>query len=132
MPRSPTFFRWGAVVRPHSNFRAHWILLTPHPTINQTRGGRQSRSRLQVIIGRFCCEPGGRSSDDWLIVRAAAGAGLDLYAHPHILRHACGYALANKGHDTRGIEGWLGRRSITSTAVYTASAPNMFKDFWRD
>jgi type 1 fimbriae regulatory protein FimB/type 1 fimbriae regulatory protein FimE len=45
---------------------------------------------------------------------------------------ACGYALANKGHDTRAIQGWLGHRSITSTAVYTALAPNRFKDFWRD
>jgi hypothetical protein len=28
--------------------------------------------------------------------------------------------------------GWLGHRSITSTAVYTAQAPNRFKDFWRE
>jgi site-specific recombinase XerD len=47
-----------------------------------------------------------------------------------MLRHACGYALANKGHDTRAIQGWLGHRSITSTAVYTALAPNRFRDFW--
>jgi integrase len=67
-----------------------------------------------------------------MIERAAAGAGLQLKAHPHMLRHACGYALANKGHDTRAIQGWLGHRSITSTAVYTALAPNRFKDFWRD
>jgi site-specific recombinase XerD len=44
-----------------------------------------------------------------------------------MLRHACGYALANKGHDTRAIQGWLGHRSITSTAVYTALAPNRFR-----
>src|SRR5229473_6941772 len=67
-----------------------------------------------------------------MIERAAAGAGLKLKAHPHVLRHACGYALANKGHDTRAIQGWLGHRSITSTAVYTALAPGRFKDFWRD
>jgi site-specific recombinase XerD len=67
-----------------------------------------------------------------MIERAAAGAGLELKAHPHMLRHACGYALANKGHDTRAIQGWLGHRSITGTAVYTALAPNRFKDFWRD
>jgi site-specific recombinase XerD len=62
----------------------------------------------------------------------SVGAGLELKAHPHMLRHACGYALANKGHDTRAIQGWLGHRSITSTTVYTALAPNRFKDFWRD
>jgi site-specific recombinase XerD len=66
-----------------------------------------------------------------MIQRAASGAGLELKAHPHMLRHACGYALANKGHDTQAIQGWLGHRSITSTAVYTALAPNRFKDFWR-
>jgi site-specific recombinase XerD len=66
-----------------------------------------------------------------MIERAATAAGLELKAHPHMLRHACGYALANKGHDTRAIQGWLGHRSITSTAVYTALAPNRFKDFWR-
>jgi site-specific recombinase XerD len=49
-----------------------------------------------------------------------------------MLRHACGYALANKGRDTRAIRGWLGHRSIASTSVYTAVAPNWFKDFWRD
>jgi site-specific recombinase XerD len=67
-----------------------------------------------------------------MIERAAGAAGLELKAHPHMLRHACGYALANKGHDTRAIQAWLGHRSITSTAIYTALAPNRFKDFWRD
>jgi hypothetical protein len=41
-------------------------------------------------------------------------------------------ATLNKGHDTRAIQGWLSHRSITSSAVYTALAPNRFKDFWRD
>ena len=60
-----------------------------------------------------------------------ADACPELKAQPHMLRHACGYALANKGRDTRRSE-WLGHRSITSTAVYTALAPNQFKDFWRE
>jgi hypothetical protein len=67
-----------------------------------------------------------------MIEWAAGAAGLDLKAHPHMLRHASGYALANRGHDTRAIQAWLGHRSITSSAVYTALAPNRFKDFWRD
>jgi site-specific recombinase XerD len=67
-----------------------------------------------------------------MIERAAATAGLMLKAHPHMLRHACGYALANNGHDTRAIQAWLGLRSITSTAIYTALAPNRFKEFWRN
>jgi hypothetical protein len=43
-----------------------------------------------------------------MIERAAAAVGLELKAHLHVLRHACGYTLANKGHDTRAIQGWLG------------------------
>jgi hypothetical protein len=46
----------------------------------------------------------------------------------HAAPYVCGYALDNKGHNTRTIRGWLGYRSITSTAVYTALAPNRFKD----
>ena len=39
-----------------------------------------------------------------LVERAAAAAGLGFKAsHPHMLRHACGFALANKGHDTRAL-----------------------------
>jgi site-specific recombinase XerD len=67
-----------------------------------------------------------------MVERAAGVGGLEFKAHPHMLRHACGYALANKGRDTRAIQGWLGHRSIASTAVYTALAPSRFKDFWRD
>jgi hypothetical protein len=40
-------------------------------------------------------------------------------------------AIAKLGAPTRAT-GWRGHRSITSTAVYTALAPNRFKDFWRD
>jgi integrase len=66
-----------------------------------------------------------------MIERAADAGGLEIKAHPHMLRHACGYALANKGHDTRAVQGRLGHRSVTSTAVYMARAPNRFK-VWCD
>jgi integrase len=66
------------------------------------------------------------------MVERAGAAGLEMKAHPHMLREACGYALANRGYDARAIQAWLGNRSITSTAVYTALAPNQFKDFWRE
>jgi hypothetical protein len=38
------------------------------------------------------------------------------------LRHAWGYALANKGHDTRAIQGWLGHRSIIHGGLHRAGA----------
>jgi integrase len=52
--------------------------------------------------------------------------------HAHMLRHACGFKLANDGHDTRAIQAYLGHRSIMSTVRYTALTPNRFKNFWKD
>ena len=39
-----------------------------------------------------------------MVERAGSEAGLGFKAHPHMLRHACGYALANRGHDTRALQ----------------------------
>ncbi|MGA8323435.1 MAG: tyrosine-type recombinase/integrase [Xanthobacteraceae bacterium] len=58
-------------------------------------------------------------------------AKLGFKAHPHMLRHACGYALANKGHDTRALQAYLGHRNIQHTVRYTELSPTRFKDFWR-
>jgi site-specific recombinase XerD len=46
-------------------------------------------------------------------------------------RHACGFALANAGHDARSLQDYLGHRNIQHTVRYTELAPNRFKDFWR-
>ena len=51
--------------------------------------------------------------------------------HPHMLRHGCGYVLANAGHDTRAIQAWMGHKNIQHTVRYTELAPDRFKDFWR-
>jgi site-specific recombinase XerD len=68
-----------------------------------------------------------------ILERAARSAGLeDLKVHPHMLRHACGYVLANRGVDTRALQGYLGHRNIQHTVRYTELAPGRFKDFWRD
>jgi site-specific recombinase XerD len=64
--------------------------------------------------------------------QAGAAAGFKFKAHPHMLRHACGFALANKGHDTRALQAYLGHRNIQHTVRYTELAPDRFKDFWRD
>jgi integrase len=65
------------------------------------------------------------------IKRLAAKTSIGFPVHIHMLRHACGYALANKGHDTRAIQDWLGHRSIQHTVRYTELSPTRFKDFWR-
>ena len=66
-----------------------------------------------------------------LVERAGEAAKLGFKAHPHMLRHACGFALANKGHDTRALQAYLGHKNIQHTVRYTELSPDRFKDFWR-
>jgi type 1 fimbriae regulatory protein FimB/type 1 fimbriae regulatory protein FimE len=66
-----------------------------------------------------------------LVARVGVAAKMPFPVHPHMLRHATGYALANKGVDTRTLQGYLGHRSIQSTVRYTELAPNRFKNIWR-
>jgi integrase len=67
-----------------------------------------------------------------MVERAGEAAGLNFKAHPHMLRHACGFTLANKGHDTRALQAYLGHKNIQHTVRYTELAPDRFKDFWRE
>jgi hypothetical protein len=66
-----------------------------------------------------------------MIERAGSEARFGFKAHPHMLRHACGYTLANKGHDTRALQAYLGHRNIQHTVRYTELSPTRFRDFWR-
>jgi len=66
-----------------------------------------------------------------LIARIGAASGLPWPVHPHMLRHACGFKLANDGHDTRALQDYLGHRNIQHTVRYTELAAGRFKDFWR-
>ena len=67
-----------------------------------------------------------------MLSRAGEAAKLGFPVHPHMLRHATGYKLANDGHDTRSIQHYLGHRNIQHTVRYTELAPTRFKDFWKD
>jgi site-specific recombinase XerD len=67
-----------------------------------------------------------------MVERAGKGTGFDMKIHPHMLRHACGFKLANDGVDTRTIQAYLGHRSIQHTVRYTELAPTRFKSLFRD
>ena len=68
----------------------------------------------------------------WDIVRRCGErAGLSFVAHPHMLRHACGFALADQGADTRLLQDYLGHRNIQHTVRYTATNPARFERLWR-
>ena len=65
-----------------------------------------------------------------MMERAGVEAGLPFKVHPHMLRHACGFALANS-HDTRCLQSYLGHKNIQHTVRYTELSPMRFKDFLR-
>jgi type 1 fimbriae regulatory protein FimE len=67
-----------------------------------------------------------------IVLRAGLEANLPFPVHPHMLRHACGFYLANKGVDTRAIQQYLGHRNIQHTVRYTELAPQRFTEFWND
>ena len=66
-----------------------------------------------------------------MVERVGEAAKLGFKAHPHMLRHACGFALANKGHDARALQAYLGHKNIQHTVRYTELSADRFKDFWR-
>jgi len=66
------------------------------------------------------------------IARLGIAAKFPFPVHPHMLRHACGYKLANDGRDTRALQHYLGHKNIMHTVRYTELSPERFKNFWED
>jgi integrase len=67
-----------------------------------------------------------------LVTRISDKAKFPFPVHPHMLRHACGFKLANDGQDTRALQHYLGHRNIQHTVRYTELSPDRFKSFWED
>jgi type 1 fimbriae regulatory protein FimE len=83
----------------------------------------------------FVTERGGPLTDSTfrkLIARAGLKAKIKFPVHPHMLRHGCGYKLANDGQDTRAIQHYMGHRNIQHTVRYTELAADRFNGFWKD
>lgn len=84
----------------------------------------------------FASERGGRLSMrgvQKMIERLASRAGLgELHVHPHMMRHSCGYYLADRGVDLRVIQQYLGHKNIRHTVRYTALSPRKFRRLWDD
>ena len=110
------------------------------PSVHPIRGPEiRALRRLQREYSQtpylFVTERGGpltASTVRKMVARAGRNASISFPVHPHMLRHACGYKLANDGHDTRSIQQYLGHKNITHTVRYTELAPGRFNDFWRD
>lgn len=67
-----------------------------------------------------------------MIARAGRLSGFPFLVHPHMLRHACGYALVNRGVDVRLLQGYLGHRNVQHTVRYAELAPGRFRGVWND
>jgi integrase len=67
-----------------------------------------------------------------MITRLGKAAKMPFSVHPHMLRHACGFKLANDGHDTRALQHYLGHKNIQHTVRYTELSPARFRDLWKN
>ena len=67
-----------------------------------------------------------------LFARIGDAGRMPFSVHPHMLRHSCGYKLANDGRDTRAVQHYLGHKNIMHTVRYTELSPERFKSFWED
>jgi type 1 fimbriae regulatory protein FimB len=102
---------------------------------------RALRAWLRKRINAPCCNsphvflsergPMTRQAFNYICAEVGQRAGLSIKVHPHMLRHSCGFALANKGSDTRLIQDYLGHRNIRHTQLYTRTAAVRFEGLWR-
>ncbi len=101
----------------------------------ELRALRQLERRKAATPYVFVSERKGPMTDSAfrkIVARAGVAAELGLPVHPHMLRHATGFKLANDGQDTRAIQQYLGHRNIQHTVAYTQLAPQRFNTFWED
>ncbi|MCW2457507.1 UNVERIFIED_ORG: type 1 fimbriae regulatory protein FimB [Rahnella aquatilis] len=98
---------WLKVRKTMLGAESDWLFLSQ-------RGGPLSRQRIYQLIARL-----------------GETAGISVCSHPHMLRHAYGFALADRGVDTRLIQDYLGHRNIRHTVHYTAGNAARFSRLWQ-
>ena len=109
-------------------------------SVEQPIAGDELRAIRRYLGGRddhlpwlFVSERGAqltRQAVNYLLRRSSARAGLPP-VNPHMLRHSCGFALANRAHDLRLIQDYLGHRDPKHTVRYTRTAGRRFDGLWR-
>jgi site-specific recombinase XerD len=90
-------------------------------------------SRKDKLPWLFLSERGApltRHAVNYLIAAAGEKAKLG-HVHPHMLRHSCGYYLADKGTDLRTMQDYLGHRDPRHTVHYTRVAGRRFEGLWK-
>jgi hypothetical protein len=110
-----------------------------NPSVHPIRGDeiralRRLRCENPTEAHVFVSERGGPISPmgfHHLVARLGKAAKMPFAVHPHMLRHACGFKLANDGHDTRSLQHYLGHKNIQHTVRYTELSSDRFREFWR-
>ncbi len=90
------------------------------------------RTELLAWINKHAGGPVTDSTVRKMIARAGRLAGFRFTVNPHMLRHACGYKLANDGVDTRTLQAYLGHANIQNTVRYTKLSAARFNALWKD
>jgi integrase len=132
--------RWEQVDLTHGRLhvtRAKNGIDSVHPLAGSELRALRRLQREQAQPGRyvFMSERGAPMSAVGfrrMITRLGAAAKMPFQIHPQMLRHACGFKLANQGVDTRALQHYLGHKNIQHTVRYTELSPDRFRDFWRD
>jgi type 1 fimbriae regulatory protein FimB len=100
--------KWLVIRNGYNAAESKWLFITK-------KGQRLTRQQLYRMLKNL-----------------GKNAGLNIDVHPHMLRHACGFELAEQGIDTRLIQDYLGHRNIRHTVHYTASNAARFSTLWQD
>jgi type 1 fimbriae regulatory protein FimB/type 1 fimbriae regulatory protein FimE len=132
--------QWSQVDLDHANLAVTRVkngTASTHPLTGRElralrRLHREGEGRSPFLFVSERGSPMTMSNFQKLIDRACETAGLKIRAHPHMLRHACGFAQANAGRDTRSLQAYLGHKNIQHTVRYTELAPTRFKGWWKD
>lgn len=98
--------RWLTERNTWPGHEQNWLFLS-------RQGKRMSRQRFYQILRHY-----------------GETARLPISVHPHMLRHSCGFHLAERGNDTRLIQDYLGHRNIRHTVRYTAANVARFQAAW--
>ena len=131
--------RWDAIDFSHGQIhvnRAKNGAPSVHPLSGvELRALRRLKREQQPSPFVFTSERGSPfTTAGWrkMVARLGVAAKFGFVIHPHMLRHACGFQLANQGTDTRTLQAYLGHRNIQHTVRYTELSPTRFKNLWRD
>lgn len=109
----------------------------PHPLsgdemrlLRQMQRQQQDQMACAYVFMTERLGPMSPSGFSQMLARTGKAAGFGFRIHPHMLRHACGYKLANDGCDIRTIQDYLGHKNIQHTVRYTQLAADRFKGLW--